>query len=145
MILTSFVEKFNTVSPLDVVVAADKMVLRQSTVYVSSLSSDIGIHEDIFEDLFYIKLQPTEGKPIDAMMTSAAEIFESGTIGMLLAGVNQDGVKGIEEVYRSGGTTLMQSYETHLLPDSDRDVLRRGLITQVIEDFNNIPILKNDL
>ncbi|MBN1880816.1 MAG: response regulator [Deltaproteobacteria bacterium] len=145
MILESFVEKFNTVSPLNVVVAADKTILRQSTVYVNSLSNNIGIHEDIFEDTFYIESRPTEGKPIDAMMISAAEIFESGTIGMLIAGVNQDGVKGIEEVYRRGGTTLVQSYETHFLPDSDRDVLERGLITQVINDFHDIPILKNDL
>jgi two-component system chemotaxis response regulator CheB len=145
IILTSFVEKFNMVSPIDVVVAADKMVLRQSTVYVNSLSNDIGIHEDTFEDVFYITLQPTAGKPIDAMMTSTAEIFQSGAIGMLLAGVNQDGVKGIEEVYRRGGTTLVQSYETHFFPDSDRDVLERGLITQVIDDFHNIPVLQDDL
>lgn len=144
MILTSFVEKFNTVSPIKVVVAADKMVLRKSTVYVNSLSNDIGIHEDIFEDAFYIKLQPTEGKPIDAMMMSAAEIFESGTIGVLLAGVNQDGVRGIEEIFQKGGTTLIQNYDTHFFPDSNRDVLERELITQVIDDFHHIPILIND-
>jgi len=144
MILDSFVEKFNTVSPLRVVVAHDKMVLEDSTVYVNSLSNDIGIHEDIFEDVFYIKLQPTKGKPIDAMMISAAKIFESGTIGILLAGVNSDGVMGIEEVYKKGGTTLVQNYETHFLPDSNRDVLQRGLITQVIDDFHDIPILKTD-
>ena len=145
MILTSFVEKFNTVSPIKVVVATDKMILRQSTVYVNSLANDIGIHEDIFEDAFYISLQPTGGKPIDAMMMSAAETFESGTIGILLAGVNQDGVRGIEEVYQKGGTTLIQNYETHFLPDSNRDVLERGLITHMIDDFHNIPVLQNDL
>jgi two-component system chemotaxis response regulator CheB len=144
MILESFVEKFNTISPLRVVVAHDKIVLEESTVYVNSLSNDIGIHEDIFEDVFYIKLQPTQGKPIDAMMISAAEIFESGTIGILLAGVNRDGVMGIEEVYKKGGTTLVQNYETHFLPDSNRDVLSRGLITQVIDDFHDIPILKTE-
>jgi len=145
MILTSFVEKFNTVSPISVVVASDKMILRRSTVYVNSLSNDIGVHEDIFEDAFYLKLQPSDGKPIDAMMMSVAEIFESGTIGILLAGVNQDGVRGIEEIYKKGGTTLIQNYETHFLPDSNRDVLEQGLITQVIDDFHDIPVLKNDL
>jgi two-component system chemotaxis response regulator CheB len=145
MILASFVEKFNTVSPLKVIVAADKMILRQSTVYVNSLSNDIGIHEDIFEDVFYLKLEPTRGKPIDAMMLSAADIFGSGAIGMLLAGVNHDGVKGIEEIYKQGGTTLIQNYETHVLPDSNRDVLERGLISQVIDDFHDIPLLRNDL
>jgi len=145
MILTSFVEKFNTVSPLNVVVATDKMILRRSTVYMNSLANDIGVHEDIYEDVFYLKLKPTEGKPIDAMMTSSVDIFESGTIGMLLAGVNQDGVKGIEEIYKKGGMTLIQNYETHVLPDSNRDVLERGLISQVIDDFHNIPLLRNNL
>jgi chemotaxis response regulator CheB len=59
--------------------------------------------------------------------------------------VNQDGVRGVEEIYQKGGTTLLQSYETHFLPDSNRDVLERGLITQIIDDFDNIPLLKNDL
>lgn len=49
---------------------------------------------------------------VDRMMTSVAEIYGPGTVGILLTGMGHDGARGMKAIKESGGMTIAQNQET---------------------------------
>ena len=133
VIMDSFVEKFNAVAPLTVKSARDGMELEAGTVYLSSLDRYITFSRNIDGSIF-ITLTPSDGKPIDAMMTSGGKTFGAGTVGMLFAGVRHDGVSGLSAVNECGGVTIMEDRSGYFLPDSNEEISRQGIARYVMDD-----------
>jgi two-component system chemotaxis response regulator CheB len=49
---------------------------------------------------------------IDVLFESAAYVWSSGLIGIILTGANSDGAKGLALIKQLGGTTMVQNPET---------------------------------
>ncbi|HTS60462.1 MAG TPA: chemotaxis-specific protein-glutamate methyltransferase CheB [Candidatus Acidoferrales bacterium] len=49
---------------------------------------------------------------IDAAMESAARIYGSRTVGVLLTGMGDDGARGMQAIHEKGGTTFVQDSES---------------------------------
>ena len=49
---------------------------------------------------------------IDAAMESAARIYGSGAVGVLLTGMGDDGARGIQAIHEKGGKTFVQDSES---------------------------------
>jgi two-component system chemotaxis response regulator CheB len=49
---------------------------------------------------------------IDVMLSSAADTFGSGAIGVVLTGANEDGARGLADIVRRGGRALVQDPRT---------------------------------
>jgi len=49
---------------------------------------------------------------VDRMMTSAAEVYGAGAVGILLTGMGHDGALGMKAIKERGGTTIVQNQET---------------------------------
>lgn len=49
---------------------------------------------------------------IDVLFESAAEVYGSQVIGIILTGANQDGAQGLAKIRACGGWTIVQSPET---------------------------------
>lgn len=60
---------------------------------------------------------------IDVSMQSAAEVYGSGVIAILLSGANKDGADGMRAVYKYGGITLVQDPA-----DAEIDMMPRAAI-----------------
>ncbi|HEX3534237.1 MAG TPA: chemotaxis protein CheB [Gemmatimonadaceae bacterium] len=53
---------------------------------------------------------------IDVMFTSAADTYESGAIGVVLTGANEDGSRGLAHIVKRGGRALVQDPRTAEIP-----------------------------
>jgi two-component system chemotaxis response regulator CheB len=54
---------------------------------------------------------------IDVLFESAAEIYGSRLLGIILSGSNEDGATGLAAIHDAGGVTLVQSPETARAPN----------------------------
>jgi two-component system chemotaxis response regulator CheB len=61
---------------------------------------------------------------IDATFESAAEAFKEDLICLLLSGANADGVLGLKQVKKRGGTVLVQDPETAEVPYMPHEAVR---------------------
>jgi len=142
VIMDSFVEKFDAVAPLTIKSARDGMELEAATVYLNSLDRHITFSRNIDGSVF-ITLTPSDGKPIDAMMTSGGKTFGAGTVGMLFAGVRHDGVSGFSVVNERGGVTIMEDRSGYFLPDSNEEISRQRIAQHVMDDHAIPPFIAN--
>jgi two-component system, chemotaxis family, protein-glutamate methylesterase/glutaminase len=53
---------------------------------------------------------------IDVLFESAAEIYSSRLLGIILSGANEDGARGLAAIHDAGGVTVVQSPETARAP-----------------------------
>ncbi|MGL1936088.1 MAG: chemotaxis protein CheB [Fibrobacterales bacterium] len=80
---------------------------------------------------------------IDVFFESAANVFTSSLIGVLLTGANCDGAKGMVMIKNNGGLTIAQSLETAEAPAMPGSAIAEGVVDHVLtpEDITNF-ILK---
>lgn len=105
------VQLLQDVTDLRVCEIEDKEPLRTGTVHVAPANYHVLI-EDGYASLT-IEAPVRFSRPsIDVMFTSAADTYQSGAIGVVLTGANEDGSRGLEHVVRRGGRALVQDPKT---------------------------------
>jgi two-component system, chemotaxis family, protein-glutamate methylesterase/glutaminase len=62
---------------------------------------------------------------IDVLFESAAESYGARVVGVLLTGANADGARGLEEIHRRGGSTIVEDPETAERPEMPRAAVER--------------------
>jgi two-component system chemotaxis response regulator CheB len=67
---------------------------------------------------------------IDVTFESAAEAYESRTVGVILTGDNEDGAAGLGEIKRYGGVTIVEDPKT-----AERPTMPRAAIAKVEPDL----------
>jgi len=77
---------------------------------------------------------------IDVLFESAAKAYGRRVIGLILTGANADGMQGIREIKRLGGTTIAQNPHTALAPAMPHHAIESGCVDHVL-DLNEIPKL----
>ncbi len=93
----------------------DKDVLSAGTVHIAPPDYHILVESG------YVSLTVEEpvrfSRPsIDVMLTSAADAYRAGTIGVILTGANEDGASGLAHVVKRGGRALVQDPKTAEVP-----------------------------
>ena len=86
----------------------DKEVILPGTIYIAPPDYHL-----LFEDENSFSLDASEkinhSRPsIDIAFESAAEVFGSSLIGILLSGANADGAEGLKRIAEAGGYTIVQ-------------------------------------
>jgi two-component system chemotaxis response regulator CheB len=68
---------------------------------------------------------------IDVLFESAAEIYGSRLLGIILSGANEDGACGLAAIHDAGGVTIVQSPETARAPNMALSALKLRPADQV--------------
>ena len=99
---------FQAKCSLDVREAEDKEPLSPATVYFAP--PDYHLLVESPKQLSLSSEEPVlYSRPsIDVLFESAADIFGSQLIGIILTGANTDGAFGLKAIHEAGGTTLVQ-------------------------------------
>jgi two-component system, chemotaxis family, protein-glutamate methylesterase/glutaminase len=63
---------------------------------------------------------------IDVLFESAAEVYRSRLMGVILTGANEDGAQGLLAVHESGGITVAQEPGTAQSPQMVMAAMERG-------------------
>src|ERR1700716_3147799 len=93
----------------------DKEPLQPGTVHIAPANYHVLIDEG------YLSLTVEDpvrfSRPsIDVMFSSAADMYGSGTIGVVLTGANEDGSRGLSHIVQRGGRALVQDPRTAEIP-----------------------------
>jgi two-component system chemotaxis response regulator CheB len=109
----------------------DKDVLSAGTVHIAPADYHILIESG------YVSLTLEEpvrfSRPsIDVMLTSAADTYQAGTIGVILTGANEDGASGLAHVVKRGGRALVQDPKTAEIPIMPEAAIRAVPTAEVL-------------
>jgi len=96
-------------SSIEVKSVEDKTLLLPGFIYVAPSNYHL-----LFEKDDHLALDTSEkinySRPsIDVSFESAAEIYESSLVGILLSGSNSDGTQGLKAIRDAGGTIVVQN------------------------------------
>ena len=69
---------------------------------------------------------------VDVTMTSAAEIFGAGTLGVVLTGMGSDGTQGAAAIKKAGGSILVEDEQTCAVYGMPRSVYDSGNADMVL-------------
>lgn len=69
---------------------------------------------------------------VDYMMRSVAENFPSGSIGVLLTGMGDDGRNGMLEIKGRGGYTIAESEESAVVFGMPAEAIRAGAVKKIL-------------
>jgi two-component system chemotaxis response regulator CheB len=109
--------------------AEEKEPIEANTIYIAPadyhllLEKDRSFSLDVSEKVNYSR------PSIDTTFESAAEVYGSSLLGILLSGANADGVEGMKRIKSLGGSCLVQDPDT-----ADVDYMPRQAVQQVKVD-----------
>lgn len=69
---------------------------------------------------------------IDTMMRSVARTFKDNAIGVIMTGMGKDGVEGMLEIKRSGGSTIAQDEPTSAVFGMNKAAIETGCVDKVL-------------
>lgn len=75
---------------------------------------------------------------VDVMMVSAAEVFGSGVLGIILTGMGKDGLEGLRLIKQKNGFVIAQNEETCVVYGMPRAAVEAGL-SDVVAPLEQIP------
>jgi len=113
----------NNLCPLPVLEAEDKMRFKPGHVYVAPA----GYHL-LIESPHHLALSLDEPvhscRPsIDVLFESAADVFGSHLIGIILTGMGHDGANGLKAIHQAGGLCAVQNPDTAAYPSMPESAL----------------------
>ncbi|CAG0935605.1 Protein-glutamate methylesterase/protein-glutamine glutaminase [Thermoflexales bacterium] len=84
-----------------------------------------------------VQLDQTE--PVKGLRPSATRLFESlaavygpAAVGVILSGMGEDGVAGLERLHAAGGHVIAQSEESCVVSDMPKTAVVRGIVDRVL-------------
>lgn len=111
----TWAERLDDICSLKVAEARSGQILTPRMVYIAPIGKQLRFTAQgtratvvLFPDLVRSLHVPS----IDVMFSSAAEVFGSRTLAVLLTGLGHDGAQGLLDIHRAGGRTIVESPET---------------------------------
>jgi two-component system, chemotaxis family, protein-glutamate methylesterase/glutaminase len=69
---------------------------------------------------------------VDPLFSSAAEVWGSGSLGLVLTGMGNDGMRGAADIVAAGGSLIAQDEATSVVWGMPRSVAQAGLCSAVL-------------
>ncbi|HNV68422.1 MAG TPA: chemotaxis response regulator protein-glutamate methylesterase [Candidatus Ozemobacteraceae bacterium] len=134
---SAYAMRLNTLCNLRVKEASDGEVLQRSVAYIcpGDFQTRFKRRED---NRYYFSMTSNDEEKarfapcIDNLFFSAAENFGRKTLGIILTGMGEDGVRGLKNIKLVGGLTLAQDRATSVVYGMPRAALEHGAVTRII-------------
>lgn len=132
----SFSERLSSLTGFQVVEAKDREILTPGKVIVAKGDSHMVI-EKIGLKSYTIKLDKgpkvNNVRPsVDVTMESAAEVFGSNIIGVILTGMGTDGAIGMSKIKEKGGKTIAEDKSSCIIHGMPRAAVEMGAADQIV-------------
>jgi len=125
---SSLTDLLSSKTVLPVVEVEDKDQILDGKIYLAPRDYHLLLEKDFTFSLDYSEKINFSRPSLDVTFESAADVFGSAVIGIILSGANEDGTNGLRIVKMKGGTLIAQDPDTASM--------------QVMPQFaiNNLPI-----
>ncbi|MCP4404899.1 MAG: chemotaxis response regulator protein-glutamate methylesterase [bacterium] len=118
---------------LHVVEAKNGMKLRKGMVYIAPGAYNIKILTDRTIALFERDGNASQACPsVDMLMLSVAEVFGQQALGVLLTGMGDDGMIGMNAIKDARGTTIAQDEESSLVFGMPKMAIEAGSVDSIV-------------
>jgi two-component system chemotaxis response regulator CheB len=126
-----YAHKLNEVSALDVVEAKEGDPVRAGQVFLAPAGRHLTFRRDgdgrVVTHLDVKPLDTLHRPAVDVLFRSAAEVFGSGVVGVVMTGMGSDGKEGAAWIKGQGGVVLTEAEETCIVYGMPRAVVEAGL------------------
>jgi len=126
------VDWLNMGTPLKVVVAGHGDVLAPGHVYVNPAEHSMRITEQGMIILGSREAGQVYHPSCNVMLASVASAYRKGAIGLIMSGMGDDGVAGMQAIKAAGGVTLAQDAKSSVVYGMNRLGVERGHIGKVV-------------
>ena len=130
-----FAERLDKNADVPVKEARAGDILEAGKVYIAPGAKHMLFRNQKFgiEILLKARVESDKYSPsIDQMMTSAAEAYGPGVLGVILTGMGDDGTYGMKAIKDRGGTTFVESEETSVVFGMPRETINMGVVDKII-------------
>jgi chemotaxis response regulator CheB len=136
--VNSFISNLNDVCNIKIKVGADNEIIQPGIVYFAPGGNHMAISSKNNQPC----IQIFKGEPvhycipsIDILFFSASKIYRNKTMGILLTGMGEDGVDGLESIKYVGGKTIAESEETAVLYGMPKFAVQRNLADYILPNY----------
>jgi two-component system, chemotaxis family, protein-glutamate methylesterase/glutaminase len=143
-ILPAFIKKFNEHVPWNIQMAKNKQALEPGVCYICSNEYALRIDRDENDHPCILLGDATE-EPLNLLFDSAAEIFGSHAIGVMLTGVGDDGAEGFGRIKEKGGITIAQDMQCCVYPNLTQNAIEMGTVTTVADERRLPGVIENSV
>lgn len=112
--------------------ADEKESIRGNTVYFAPADYHLLIEHDRTFSLSSDERVNHSRPAIDVLFETAAYVYQSALLAIILTGANHDGAAGIHKVRQMGGTTIAQSPGSALYPAMPKAAILTGAVQYVL-------------
>jgi two-component system chemotaxis response regulator CheB len=124
----AFADRLNANCRMKVQEAFNMQTVEKNNVYVAPG----GYHMEIKEDCkIHLNKEPSiwgVRPAADKLFSSAAKVYGSGLLSIVLTGMGKDGAKGTEDVKKAGGTTIAEDKSTCIIYGMPKAAYDTGMI-----------------
>ncbi len=139
-----FAAWLNDLSTNPVLEAKEGDYLASGKVYICPPESNMQIEAD-GKISFLVPNETNSFRPsCDILLASLAYSFREKSVGLILSGMADDGVAGIEKIKSSGGTTIAQDKESSVVFGMNSRAINAGAIEKVLP-LNEIAMYLNQI
>lgn len=132
---TSFAQRLNRISELDVYEVREKVILKDSCVYLAAG----GLHmvlKRIRNDYY---AEPQEGirisrhcPSVDVMFRSVNNVAGKNVLAIIMTGMGDDGSIGIKELYNNGAYTIAQDEASCVVFGMPKQAIAKEAICEIV-------------
>jgi len=126
-----YARKLNEDSALTVVEARDGQPVLPGTVYLAPAGRHLSFHRNgggaVVTRLDVRPLDLPHRPSVDVLFQSAADVYGSRVLGVVMTGMGSDGKEGSAWIKAKGGTILTESEQTCVVYGMPRSVVEAGL------------------
>ena len=125
-----YARNLNELSALTVVEAGDADVLAPGTAYLAPAGRHLTLRRHGADVLTHLDVRPldTPHRPsVDVLFQSAAEVFDSRVLGVVMTGMGSDGREGAAWIKARGGIIFAESEDSCVVYGMPRSVVEAGL------------------
>jgi two-component system chemotaxis response regulator CheB len=129
-----YAKNLNDLCALTVVEAAEGQALAAGTAYLAQAGRHLSFRRNGSAVLTHLDVRPLNSahRPsVDVMFQSAAEVFDSRVLGVVMTGMGSDGREGAAWIKARGGCILTESEESCVVYGMPRSVVEAGLSDRV--------------
>lgn len=135
--IVSFAGRINNVSKMNAIVGADGMSVEEGVIIIAPGSRHLVVaeHEDGESPFLVLENSPPHKGVIpaaDFTMISAAGIYKSAMLGVIVTGMGKDGTDGFAAIKKNGGMTLVQDKESSAVFGMPGAAVKAGLADKVL-------------
>lgn len=119
---------------LEVREAEDKEIIEKRKIYIAPVDYHLLIEQnhgfslDVSEKIHFSR------PSIDVSFSSAADVFKSSLIGILLSGANADGAEGLMDIKDAGGLTIVQDPNSAEISFMPQQAIAIGAAEMVLKE-----------